>query len=531
VLGKTIRLIFVFSIVVSSIQNAIADNYVDSLKKALHQHTSDTSKVLTYVNLGYYYDGIHQVDTALFFYEKAIALSKKAGDKKFQGMAYYYTGLLYQNKGDYRSAISNFTLALTAYREIKRWSRIGATFNSIGVTYYYNGQFDSAIANYARAIPVFEQVKDIFGIANCYNNLGIMYDVKGDRVKAIESYLKAIKIYEDAKRDDLKCGPYQNIALINITQKQYDEALKNLDIARKIAIEYKDDESLIRILNAIGSCYDYTNRSDEANTYFKDAMQLAEKIKNESLMAISLTNLGENYLFLDRIAEAEKTLMKCVEVKTRLGNPVSLGVSEIALAQAFYKGKKFSKAIDYYKRGMLKVKEAGYKEYQKIALEGLASSYAQSGNFKNAYYNLDVFVKINDTLLNESNKRIVAELQTKYETDKKEAEIKLLSKDKALQDEALKRKRTEFNMVVGVSCVGLVLLIYVVVSLRNKRKANSLLEEKNIEIMRQRDEIQLQKDMVDEKQKEILDSILYAKRIQQSLLPTDKYIERNIKKS
>ncbi len=507
-----------------------ADNYVDSLKRVLQHQTADTSKILTLVNLGYYYDGQNKTDSSLHFYKLAAALSEKTSIDKFKGLVSFYLGRLYQNSGNYPGALNNLRIALKAYLKTNRLNRIGDSYNSIGVTYYYTGQYDSALVNYYKAIPYFEKTKDIVAVGQCYNNIGTMYDIKGERVKSVESYLKAIKIYEANNREDLNSGPYENMALVYMTQKQFPQALVNLETAKKIAIKYKDNETLIRILNAIGACYDETNKSKEANVIFNEALTLSKKEGNKSLAAISLTNLGENYICLKQFEEGEKTLAECVRIKKELGNLVSLGISEIALAQAYFRNKKFDLAIMSYNEGLKKVRDADYKEYQKVALEGLASSYAGTKNYKEAYFNLDDFVKINDSLLTESNKKIVAELQTKYETDKKEAEIKILSKDRALQDEELKRKRTEFKMVVGIASVGLVLLIYVFISLRNKRKANRLLEEKNIEIMRHRDEIQLQKDIVDEKQKEIVDSINYAKRIQQSLLPTEKYLERNIKK-
>ena len=67
----------------------------------------------------------------------------------------------------------------------------------------------------------------------------------------------------------------------------------------------------------------------------------------------------------------------------------------------------------------------------------------------------------------------------------------------------------------------MILLIFVVISWRNKQRANKALAEKNAEI-------NLQKEIIEEKQKEVMDSIRYAKRIQQSLLPTEKYIARNL---
>lgn len=501
-----------------------AVNYPDSLRKALFIHKSDTSQILTLVNLGYYFVGEGKSDSALIFYKRACLLSEKISDPKFRGLPFYQLGRFYGNAGEYGQAIKYYYTALKMYKNSNRYNKIGGAHNGIGINYYYSGQYDSALVHYSMAVPCFEKVKDIISIGQCYNNIGIVLDVKGEREKSVQSYLKAVKIYEDNNREDLITGPYENIALVYITQKQFPQALSNLDIAKKIAIKYKDEETLIRILNAIGTCYDEMNRSAEGNTVFNEALELARKIGDKSLVAITLTNLGENYLCMKKFTEGEKILLECVELKKQLNNEVSLGIAQLALGQAYLKNKKQLLAINSFNEGLEKVKKADYKEYIKVGLEGLAASYAQLSDYKKAYFSLDEFVKLNDSLLTEASKKIVTELQTKYETDKKEAEIKLLSKDKALQDEEIKRRKTEFRMVLGISAIGLILLIYVFISLRNKRKANLILEEKNYEI-------RIQKDIVEEKQKEILDSINYAKRIQDSWLPTEKYIERNVNKA
>jgi tetratricopeptide (TPR) repeat protein len=506
--------------------NVKADKYVDSLKQVLITCSSDTSKVITYVNLGYHYDTAGQADSAGYFYKLALALSEKIPDKKFKGMSLYYRGLMLQNTGNYSNAIRDFYGSAGIYIGIKRVKRLGDVYNSIGVTYYYSGQYDSAIASYARAVPYFEKTRDSLGAARCYNNIGIMYDVKGDRVRSVKNYLKAIEIYESNNREDLNTGPYQNIALVYTANKQYPEALKNLEIAKRIAVKYKDDKTLCRILNAIGACLDETGKSDEATGVFNEALSLAEKTNSESLKAITLTNLGTNLLYLKKYKEGEKMLAQCVEIKKRLGNSVSLGISEITLAQAYIKTEKYNEAIASFSEGLKKVREADYKEYQKMALEGLAASYASIKNYKDAYYNLDEFVKINDTLLNESNKKIVTELQTKYETDKKESEIKLLSKTQQLQEVELKRRKTVISFAIGIGLLVFILLVLVFFSWRSKKKANLILADKNKEIQFQRDEIRLQKEVVEEKQKEILDSINYAKRLQEAILPPLAFIQK-----
>ncbi|MBL7920826.1 MAG: tetratricopeptide repeat protein [Bacteroidia bacterium] len=512
-----ILLLFLFLITrfVSPAQN------IDSLKRELRTQKADTESVFILLNIAEHYSNKGLADTSFGYYNAAVSKAQKISNKKFLGSVYYYMGRAYSGAG--KEAIGRFYLkqSVSVFKKANRISKLDDVYNSIGVTYYYEGKYDSAIVYYNQAADYALQDKDSLSVARCYNNIGVMYDIKGEVVKSVQSYIKAVKIYEDNKREDLCIGPFQNIALVYINNKQHSEALKNLEAAKKIAIKYKDNKTLIQIYNSMGSALDDLGKPGEANVLFKKALALARDEKDEALSATVLNNLGENTMLMKKYDEAENLLLECVELKKKLNNPVSLGITEICLGQALVNTKKYTQATAAFSSGLAKVKDAGHLQYQKIGLEGLALAYEKSGNYKDAYSNLDAFVKLNDTLLKESNNKIISELQTKYQSDKKEAEIQLLTKNQQLQSEEIKRKQNEIKYALGAGGLVLILLIFVVISWRNKQRANKALAEKNAEI-------NLQKEIIEEKQKEVMDSIRYAKRIQQSLLPTEKYIARNL---
>ncbi len=514
-----IKILLLFLFLVGSFK--LTPQNIDSLKRELRTQKADTETVFILLNIAEHYNNINLPDTALNYYKSAVLRSEKISNKKFLGNAYYYMGRAHSTIG--RNAFGRFYLkkAASVFKKANRLSKLDEVYNSIGVTYYYEGKYDSAIVCYNQAADYALQGKDSLSVARCYNNIGVMYDIKGEVVKSVQSYIKAIKIYEDNKHEDLCIGPLQNIALIYLNNKQYSESLKNLEAAKKIALKYKQNNILGQIYNTIGSVMDEQAKPVEANGFFKKALALAKEAKDEALSATILNNLGENTILLKKYDEAEKLLLECVEIKKKLNNPVSLGITQICLGQALVRTKKYEQAAEAFNSGLAKVKDAGYLQYQKIGLEGLALAYSKSGNYKDAYLNLDAFVKLNDTLLKESNNKIISELQTKYQSDKKEAEIQLLTKNQQLQNEELKRKQNEIKYALGAGGLVLILLIFAVFSWRNKQKANKALAEKNAEI-------HLQKEIIEEKQKEVMDSIRYAKRIQQSLLPTEKYIARNL---
>ena len=160
-----------------------------------------------------------------------------------------------------------------------------------------------------------------------------------------------------------------------------------------------------------------------------------------------------------------------------------------------------------------------------------ARLYELKGDYKkSSYYSLR-FAEFNDSLIKQENARTSAEMSEKYESAKREAQIAELNLSQKEKQAQIDR---QLYMIVG-SVVILVFVGFAAFSLYRsnqiRKKTNKELSEKNVLIEAQKKEVEEQKVLVDEKNKEILDSIRYAKRIQQSLLPTGKYIERQLSRS
>ncbi|MBL7882944.1 MAG: SpoIIE family protein phosphatase, partial [Bacteroidia bacterium] len=126
-----------------------------------------------------------------------------------------------------------------------------------------------------------------------------------------------------------------------------------------------------------------------------------------------------------------------------------------------------------------------------------------------------------ESIYNDNENSIIAEIETKYKSDKKDSEIQLLNKAKELQEAEIKRK----SIIIWSALVGVILLMlllfYIYRSYKLKQKANEV-------ITLQKKEVEQQKEIIEEKQKEILDSINYAKRIQYALLASDNFLESHL---
>lgn len=198
--------------------------------------------------------------------------------------------------------------------------------------------------------------------------------------------------------------------------------------------------------------------------------------------------------------------------------------TKASLGSVYTKIKKYKEAKIYLESSYSISRAIQNREVASEASLRLSQLDSCLGNWKDAYTFHKEHIKYKDSIYNEENLRKSVSLQMNYEFEKKEAESKLQQQKKELI--FLEEKQKQRTIIIFTSLGLGMLLILTVVILRSLAKS----KRDNKIIQSQKREVEEQKLLVEDKQKEILDSIYYAKRIQNSLLPTDKYIERNLKK-
>lgn len=148
--------------------------------------------------------------------------------------------------------------------------------------------------------------------------------------------------------------------------------------------------------------------------------------------------------------------------------------------------------------------------------KNLYAVYQKLNQPQKAYDFADMAFKIKEELSSEENKRIISEMDAKYETEKKEQQIEI-------QEIRLEREKTLRYSMVVVIFLFIAFAIFLYMAYRNKKKTSLLLAQ-------QKAMIEEQKMIVEEKQKALLDSIHYAKRIQQAMLTPESIIEKSFER-
>ena len=205
---------------------------------------------------------------------------------------------------------------------------------------------------------------------------------------------------------------------------------------------------------------------------------------------------------------------KSIEKSIKINNQEFLTTSYKALADVYFHFKYYKQAVDVYRQALNIARKLKNSKSESTILKLLANAQLLSGDYMNGSNSLLEFIDLNDSINNIETLKSFNELQTQYETDKKEKEISLLN-------ERDKKREIVIYSIIGLSLL-LGLLSFVLFNrFRLKKRAANELEIRN-------NEISNQKHIIEEKQKEITDSIHYAKRIQNTLLAHKDFIDKFI---
>lgn len=380
---------------------------------------------------------------------------------------------------------------------------------------------DSALAKCQLALQISEQYQFKKGLAKVYLCLSVLSRYKGENATAISYQLKSLGYFEEIKDKSNMAKVYGNMGITYWQQGNYEQALKFYNKALEIDLQLNNKRGISAGYNNIGGIYAQQKNNQKALECFLKTIKIDEEIGDEMGLSDTYGNIGNIYFDMGKYDESIGYQLKSIDLSKKVGNKNALCTGYMNMGAAYAKTKKYNDAIANCKLAMEIAKEINYKEAIKNTYKLFAEIYAETGDHKQAYDYFRNYSNLHDSLINEESNRQVTEMQTKYETDKKEKQNKLLQIENELSVKTIHQQKVTSYFIIGGLILSIALIFFVLRGYRHKQRANEI-------ITRQKEEVELQKEIIEEKQKEILDSIHYAKRIQTALLASERYIERTL---
>lgn len=384
--------------------------------------------------------------------------------------------------------------------------------STLATVYHDLGKYDSSLAVADRGLRIAASKNDELGKATFLATYANVYRLKGNYEKALANYLEAIRIAE-MKSDTMFLGfLYNAIGITYFDIKDYNNSVSYLRTGLKLKNVLRSEDRLTEYFLNIGSAFSELNMQDSAIMYWQRCNALAEKNDYHDMLSASFNNLAGSYF---RLGQYDKTLeygMKSLHLAERYKDKQSMTLYNTNIGELYAKLGDFDKAFHHLAIGLRYATELGYKRLILSSYQAYADVYELKNDYRSALDYQKRYLQLKDSIFSEENSKIISELNATYETEKKQRRIEMLSKESALQRSEVEKQKLIRNSMMGVSLLigGMGLMVFR--SYRQKKKANVLLTE-------QKEQINIQRELLEVRNRDITDSITYGRRIQAALLP------------
>jgi two-component system NarL family sensor kinase len=357
-------------------------------------------------------------------------------------------------------------------KEIDNDSLIAQALHNVGVTYEAQGDYKDALQCQIQSLELWQKLGNRLKTANTLNTIGIIHDERGSFKEALEFYHDARKIYEQAGEQSKIAMVLVNMGIVLKEQQDFSKAAINYREALNIYKNLGKQFGVAACYANLGSVYYHLPRYDSALHYSLLASEEFKKQNVRQFLPSSLTNAGMALHQLGRFAEAKKYLNEALQLNEEYDNKKEISFTLMYLSRVHRVEGNLNEALRFATRSLSIGTAINAQQQVMEAQEELTHIYAAKRDFKNAFEHMTAYEQVKDTLFNREKSKQIAELQTRYETEKKENEIDLLRQENELKDSRLERNQyMVVSLVVVIS--GLIVLGYL---WRNRMKLKQKVE-------------------------------------------------------
>jgi class 3 adenylate cyclase len=380
------------------------------------------------------------------------------------------------------SSISYARDALALGNKIHFKKGVAYALKNIGLVHFMKSDYMEVLNYWNQSLIMFDSVGDKIGVSNILNNLGAVYVNQGDDAKAIEYNLRSLKVAEEIGDKLRIASAYLGIGNVYLNKvENHDKSLTYLQQALYLSEELGEYDAIGNASVNIGEIYFLKENYDSALLYYEKSLN-AYKIDGKGNVPYSLNNIGKVYTKRGEYATAISYHQRAFNISEQINDEFQMAQSLIGEGDAYRISKDYKNALKPYKTGEELVKKIGALKELKEIYEGLSLANSALKNYNDAFNYQTLLTQINYDIYNADNDKQIERLQFSYDIDKKQGEVDLLTKDKALQAVEMQRQKVVKNAFI----IGFILIILIAIGIyrnyKNKVKTNLLLDKQNHEI-------------------------------------------------
>lgn len=435
-----------------------------------------------------------QEDSLAFYFNKGSNLSTEA-------LNFYTKQLRFKD---------SLSIYHTASKIVTRENKT-TFYHQVGKSFYDVDNYERARTYYSKSLEMAKLTLDKRIIAKELSALGNVYRLQDRNTIAMNLLFQATYLYKELNQLRDVAHNLSLIGDINRCIDQQKDALKYLNEALAICIKnnYLKEEAFC--YSSIGTVYLTQKKFTRALTNFDQGLKIAQSLKDTSRIVDFQYSIGDLLTEQDRLGEALNYFNRAMELDKISKDQYNLALCYQGLGKVFLKQKDFKKSVEFatqsYKLGKLITAPGICGDASEI----IYSAYFGAGDYKNAFLFLKLKTELNDSTTNLTQVKQQTQLEFNFVNAFKEKQDSILRAEKQQQRDliqAAKSKQQEALVIAGIVGVIIAILVIIIIFRFYQKEKDS----KQI--------IKLQKTIVEGKNKEIMDSINYAQKIQQAIIPS-----------
>lgn len=484
----------------------------DSLMKKLFSAKSETTTLDALNSITDHYIGENN-DSAAYYNERSLDFSirEKAEKKNFDG--YFHKARLKKIQKQYLEASEALSHASSIAKENNNKLNLAKALILEGSLLDAQNAGKHAIEKYLQALEISKSIKNKNTEISAVLALGSYFKKHNETTNALKYFLDAYKLTTEIRDSTQMFTCCINLGTLYELTNDKEKALKFYRTALLINERDNDENGTAICSFKIGRLYYQMNKNDSAKIFLTETLNIHLKRNDEVGLIFDYSFIAATYNQEGNYEKAEENWQKSLALAVKHNDSLRINLVYSYMGKAHQERKNYQKAFDLYKLSLQYAKAGIPKETLSMIYKHLAQLSADMGKYKDAYEYHILFKTWADSSYNASETKKQTELKLNYEFNQVQEKLLAESETKELKNKAeIEKQHLQRNfLLVGLGLISL-LLIVAFRSFKSKQKANTVLEKKNSEIRHQ-------KKLVDEKNREISDSINYAHRIQTASLP------------
>ncbi|MBW6489922.1 MAG: tetratricopeptide repeat-containing sensor histidine kinase [Lentimicrobium sp.] len=428
-------------------------------------------------------------DSAISEAEPLLQQYKGSDQKQIRARLLKILGSSHMNLSNNRQALEYYEQALFIYRELDMKGEAGAVLNNIGIIREEQGDFSGALKRYMESEAISIEVSNDALLSLSYTNIGNIYYTMGRFDKALHFLTLSLRLNEKLTDSVGISKAYNNIGNVYLSLKDYDQALIYYNNALRINKSLNRLGGLSISYSNLGLVYEWKGDYGKALEFNRLSNELSRKNNDKEGIIHSLMNTGNIHLLRKEFNQATIALMEAERVSNNHTNGFLKASVAARLGQLKHEQGEFDESISYFKEALTFANRINSFSMLIDIYKGMAEAWQGKGDYKRAYEMLILHIAASDSIYNQENNERLNMLRVSFESENSERDNQLLKQQYIYSQLALSRHQTIRNFLIIISAIVIVFSLFLYNLYQSKNKKNRLLAERNMQINRQKDEL------------------------------------------